>query len=354
MSHNDPILITYDVQGWAWHRRAKGIEQYSPYPIIIQPGTPYATREWTKHPGLWSSCYRQVIWQEWWTAPPGTWIVVANEGCMYNYDPKHPNFCHRTASKHKNLKAAKRVFPQAHGIICINPKCIDFCRSLNKNSHFLYTGVDTDFWCSFDNLNQVDVSQAVIDGQDYKPNETDKALSDGCEWIGWCGKPSTPEKWSPKGYQEVLLPFMSFMGPSNYSLFNFRVNTKSVGVGQVLNEESMRIWYNNLDYFLCTSCSEGTPNTVLEAASCGVPIVSTNVGIVSHIHPNDRPAVGLVPTYSCNQSAQLTLDILKDIFGHPSRRSEVHEHSKFVTDRVRQKFSWKNLAPHWTQLVLRS
>lgn len=40
----------------------------------------------------------------------------------------------------------------------------------------------------------------------------------------------------------------------------------------------MREFYRSLDVYLCASLSEGTPNPCLEAAACGVPVVTTRVG----------------------------------------------------------------------------
>ena len=37
-------------------------------------------------------------------------------------------------------------------------------------------------------------------------------------------------------------------------------------------------FYHSIDIYLCASRSEGTPNTCLEAAACGVPVVTTRVG----------------------------------------------------------------------------
>ncbi|MCL6414683.1 glycosyltransferase [Aestuariirhabdus sp. Z084] len=37
-------------------------------------------------------------------------------------------------------------------------------------------------------------------------------------------------------------------------------------------------WYQNFDLYLLTSYAEGISNTILEAMSCGLPIVATNVG----------------------------------------------------------------------------
>jgi glycosyltransferase involved in cell wall biosynthesis len=42
--------------------------------------------------------------------------------------------------------------------------------------------------------------------------------------------------------------------------------------------EEMRAFYQSLDVYVCASRSEGTPNPCLEAAACGVPIVTTPVG----------------------------------------------------------------------------
>jgi glycosyltransferase involved in cell wall biosynthesis len=44
------------------------------------------------------------------------------------------------------------------------------------------------------------------------------------------------------------------------------------------NPEEMREFYQSLHVYVCASRSEGTPNGCLEAAACGVPVVTTAVG----------------------------------------------------------------------------
>jgi len=44
------------------------------------------------------------------------------------------------------------------------------------------------------------------------------------------------------------------------------------------NQDEMREFYRDLDVYVCASRSEGTPNPCLEAAACGVPLVTTGVG----------------------------------------------------------------------------
>jgi glycosyltransferase involved in cell wall biosynthesis len=45
-----------------------------------------------------------------------------------------------------------------------------------------------------------------------------------------------------------------------------------------LNASEMRDFFQNIDFYLCASWNEGTPNPALEAAACGVPVVTTRVG----------------------------------------------------------------------------
>ena len=51
----------------------------------------------------------------------------------------------------------------------------------------------------------------------------------------------------------------------------------------MIAHEDMPEYYNGIDIYVCTSRTEGTPNTVLEAMACGVPVISTDVGIVPEV-----------------------------------------------------------------------
>lgn len=42
--------------------------------------------------------------------------------------------------------------------------------------------------------------------------------------------------------------------------------------------DEMLEFYRSIDVYVCASRSEGTPNPCLEAAACGVPVVTTRVG----------------------------------------------------------------------------
>ncbi len=44
------------------------------------------------------------------------------------------------------------------------------------------------------------------------------------------------------------------------------------------NREEMLDFYHSLDVYVCASRTDGTPNPALEAAACGLPVVTTRVG----------------------------------------------------------------------------
>jgi glycosyltransferase involved in cell wall biosynthesis len=44
------------------------------------------------------------------------------------------------------------------------------------------------------------------------------------------------------------------------------------------NQEEMLDFYHSLDVYVCASHTEGTPNPCLEAAACGLPVITTRVG----------------------------------------------------------------------------
>ena len=49
---------------------------------------------------------------------------------------------------------------------------------------------------------------------------------------------------------------------------------------KMIPHNEMPNYYNSIDLYICTSKTEGTPNPVLESMACGVPVISTDVGIV--------------------------------------------------------------------------
>lgn len=51
----------------------------------------------------------------------------------------------------------------------------------------------------------------------------------------------------------------------------------------MIPHDKMVNYYSDIDLYICTSKIEGTPNPVLESMACGIPVISTDVGIVPDV-----------------------------------------------------------------------
>jgi glycosyltransferase involved in cell wall biosynthesis len=96
--------------------------------------------------------------------------------------------------------------------------------------------------------------------------------------VGWVGN----SKWQSniedfKGVQTILKPAINELINEGYPIEMYFADKNE----HMIPHNQMNEYYSNIDLYICTSKVEGTPNPVLEAMACGVPIISTDVGIVN-------------------------------------------------------------------------
>lgn len=86
-------------------------------------------------------------------------------------------------------------------------------------------------------------------------------------------------------------------GPEESNLKNLASKTKQSGnilfVGDLLSE-ALIDYYNLADVFCLPSKNEGTPNVIIEALLCGLPVVATNVGGIPKLIRDNKNGI-LVP-----------------------------------------------------------
>ena len=110
--------------------------------------------------------------------------------------------------------------------------------------------------------NGVDISFFNPDGKkQYNPDRIT---------IGWVGKVR-----GPKNY-EVVHKAGEELEKNGFEINFIKVSKKFRKAP--FSQEEMRRFYQGIDYYLCASWNEGTPNPALEAGACGVPVISTCVG----------------------------------------------------------------------------
>lgn len=90
--------------------------------------------------------------------------------------------------------------------------------------------------------------------------------------VGWTGKIK-----AAKNYEETIQPAFKELVEHGYRIYNHPLSKHSSNK-EMKSSEEMVEYYNSLDFYVCASWHEGTPNPALEAASCGVPVITTHVG----------------------------------------------------------------------------
>ena len=112
-----------------------------------------------------------------------------------------------------------------------------------------------------------------VDTTVFVPAKNPKHSPNGELILGWAGsKTNHPGK---RGFEDYLLPALE--GLQNIEL---RVAARE---DRWRNQEEMVEFYQELDAYICCSRTEGGPLPVLEASSCGLPIISTPVGVVPEL-----------------------------------------------------------------------
>jgi glycosyltransferase involved in cell wall biosynthesis len=99
--------------------------------------------------------------------------------------------------------------------------------------------------------------------------ETNKAPSPLLR-VGWAGSLRNRGPGDHRGYHEFIVPAAAAV--ERVELLTAAREDKWRG------PEEMREFYRSLDVYVCASRTEGTPNPCLEAAACGVPLLTTCVG----------------------------------------------------------------------------
>jgi glycosyltransferase involved in cell wall biosynthesis len=109
-----------------------------------------------------------------------------------------------------------------------------------------------------------------IDTELFKPVE----VKNDVFTLGWVGRPTRPKIDYKR--LSVIREAVSGLG------VNFKTFENPYGRGR-LPYEDMPKFYQGLDAYVCYSSEEGFGMPLLEAAACGLPLITTDVGCVRHL-----------------------------------------------------------------------
>lgn len=118
-----------------------------------------------------------------------------------------------------------------------------------------------------------------VDLKKYKPENLDRFNNLTHVRVGWAGNSKFKDSENDsdlKGVEGIIKPAISELQQEGYDIELILADRNIKKIPQ----EEMPKFYNNIDLYICASKTEGTPLTVLEAMAMGIPVISTDVGIV--------------------------------------------------------------------------
>lgn len=128
--------------------------------------------------------------------------------------------------------------------------------------------------------------EEITDGVDlekFVPHNLERFdhIEDRSICIGWVGNSVFWGNKSNdlKGVHTILTPAIDELKKEGYNITKYFADKQE----RTLPHDEMPEYYSQIDLYICTSSIEGTPNPVLEAMACGVPLISTDVGIVPEV-----------------------------------------------------------------------
>jgi len=233
------LRIIYDIDGWAYHRNALGLQKYAPADFAVSLAAAQADRSQLaaalgeEEPDIvylmvagWLRPLRALLAERGWQSP-----VVA---CW-------------SVGLPLRMALFQRLYDLTDGWIL--------------SSH--------DYW---EGIGRAPRTTAIPFGVDREVFRVKRPLAERTQRVLWVGSEYFRRL---KGYDRLILPLASRLRPHRIELDARLVDSYGE---QRRSAEEMADWYNTGTVLVCASEAEGTPNPALEAAACGCTVVSTAVG----------------------------------------------------------------------------
>lgn len=144
--------------------------------------------------------------------------------------------------------------------------------------------------------------------------------------VGWIGNSDPKLNGIIKGYKEIE-ETMNDLSDN----FIFKPLDKMNGY---IPHEQVPNYIKDIDIFICFSETEGTPNQILEASSCGKTWISTDVGIVSLLNNS-------LPNNCCGLIINRNKEDLKEKLNYFNKnRQLLEEYGKNGRKAILKNFTW--------------
>lgn len=177
-----------------------------------------------------------------------------------------------------------------------------------------------------------------VDLEKFRPRDVDRFSNIRSRplVIGWVGNSKWGgEKEDHKGFHSILTPAVETLNRRGLRVTCLFADKASSPVPK----DAMPDFYNALDILVCTSISEGTPNPILEAMASGVPVISTDVGIVTDVFGT------LQREFIIERSCESLIDAIQKMTASPENLLEL---SRENLERIKT-WGWDRVGENFTR-----
>jgi len=272
------IALVIDRRGWAFHNIAKQIvknlsDDYE-FEIIAEAASPHVNQVFLRLKDFdlahffWRDLLDRLVAQN-----KPTKDALKELGISYKDFKKYVSKCKVSTAVYDHLLLTQKdiekrvtLFNTCNGYYVSSNKLLDVYKEIGEYKQpwgALPDGVDLELFKPL-NLERFD-------------DLTREELV-----IGWTGNASFGNQrklHDVKGLHTVLGPAVDELIEEGYQI---KKHFADRDAWQVPHKQ-MPYFFSEIDLYVCASSAEGTPNPVLEAMACGVPVISTDVGIVPEV-----------------------------------------------------------------------
>ena len=152
--------------------------------------------------------------------------------------------------------------------------------------------------------------------------------------VGWCGQEGNRRKQ----FEKLLALVHSIKEVQFYS--NITKNFHGDVIGKYKTVPDVSKYYNMIDIYVCSSSSEGFGLPLLEASSCGIPIITFDVGIARELK---QDGAGVIIVDDWDEMRDTIIKMAKDKLW----REELGQMSRKTTLSW---WEWARMSPRWLRV----
>jgi len=292
------------------------------------------------------------------------WSYAAIAQALEKYNPYGDLKLHTEPIK-KNEKHIKKIYKKYDRFFVFGWQTYERINFLPKKQTLIgihsYHGWD-DRKTTPDNKNEIHPPRKLVDFLNGFPrvNAVSKQLTDVFQRAGVKKIVYTPNGVDVEMFKPMHKPHRGFVvGYSGSKAHDWRKGvsqfikpaTKKARVdlkiamlssGDYIDLKNMPAFYNELDTYVCASSSEGFSLSVLEAAACGCPIISTKVGGCVNLIQDGKNG------FLVDRDVNAIKDKIVLLKENEDLRQKISE--QMVKD-VKKKWSWSIRATDWINFI---